>query len=163
MHLCMYCMYVLYVCMYVWHCMYVMLRAGARSTSGVYPPWVMEAIPPYQSTSESKKLQAPKAQSSECRRQEAPYNDWGSVVSSLSGVWDNVPSKLRARARTTFRLARTAFPYWRTIGIGHECYCSRGRPMRAPEIKLEGTRAFLWRYAPVRLTDTFFPSKEKNL
>ena len=36
-----------------------------------------------------------------------------------------------ARARMTFRLAHTAFFYWRTIG--HECYCSPG------EIKLEGT------------------------
>src|SRR6218665_2015658 len=34
-------------------------------------------------------------------------------------------------ARTNFRVARTSFSYWRTIAIGHECYCSRGRPMRA--------------------------------
>src|SRR6218665_76318 len=33
-----------------------------------------------------------------------------------------------AHAHTTFRLACTAFSYWRTIGIGHECYCSRSRP-----------------------------------
>src|SRR6218665_2710694 len=48
----------------------------------------------------------------------------------------------RARARTTFRSARTAFTYWPMLSIGHECYCSRGRPMRAAahgEIKLEGT------------------------
>src|SRR6218665_1856981 len=37
-----------------------------------------------------------------------------------------------------FRLARTAFSYWRTIGITHECYCSRGRPMRARRNKIRG-------------------------
>src|SRR6218665_1561360 len=38
----------------------------------------------------------------------------------------NVPSKakLRACARTTFRLARTTFSYWRTIGPGRCCSCS---------------------------------------
>src|SRR6218665_67533 len=47
-----------------------------------------------------------------------------------------------AHARTTFQSARTAFTYWPMLSIGHECYCSRGRPMRAAahgEIKLEGT------------------------
>src|SRR6218665_2236428 len=43
-----------------------------------------------------------------------------------------------ARVRLTFRLTRTAFSYWRTIGIGHECYCSRGRPMRARRNKIRG-------------------------
>ena len=46
-----------------------------------------------------------------------------------------------ACARTTFQLARTAFSYWRTIGIGHECYCLRGRPMRARRNKIRGNIA----------------------
>jgi len=55
------------------------------------------------------------------------------------GLTNNVPSKLRACAQyMTFRLARTAVSYWRTIGIGHECYCSRGRPMRAWQNKIRG-------------------------
>src|SRR6218665_1588315 len=33
-------------------------------------------------------------------------------------------SKLCACARTTFRLARTTFSYWRTIGPGRCCSCS---------------------------------------
>jgi len=41
-------------------------------------------------------------------------------------------------ACVTFRLARTAFSYGRTIGIGHECYCSRGRPMRTRRNKIRG-------------------------
>src|SRR6218665_815774 len=41
----------------------------------------------------SRKLQAPKARSCDCRRQEAPYDYevWGSVVSSPSGVWGGAP------------------------------------------------------------------------
>jgi len=46
-----------------------------------------------------------------------------------------------AHAHTTFRLACTAFSYWRTIGIGHECYCSRGRPMRVWWNKIRGNIA----------------------
>src|SRR6218665_3155205 len=51
-------------------------------------------------------------------------------------------SCVRAHACTTFQSACTAFTYWPMLSIGHECYCSRGRPMRAiahGEIKLEGT------------------------
>jgi len=51
-------------------------------------------------------------------------------------VLSNVLSKLRAR--TTFRSARTAFTYWPMLSIGHECYCSRGRPMRAWQNKIRG-------------------------
>ena len=59
----------------------------------------------------------------------------------------NVPSKLRAC--TTFRLARTEFSYWCTIGRGHECYCSRGRPMRARLNKIRGNiDAKLFFHAP---------------
>src|SRR6218665_2551857 len=57
----------------------------------------------------------------------------------------------RASARTTFRLARTALSNWRTISIGHECYCSRGRPMRARRNKIRGNIGY---EAPsLRLTD----------
>src|SRR6218665_573349 len=44
----------------------------------------------------------------------------------------------RARARTTFRLARTEFLYWRILGIGLQCYCSQSRPMRAQRNKIRG-------------------------
>jgi len=54
----------------------------------------------------------------------------------MNYIDSNVPS-MRA-ARTTFGLARTIFSYWRTIGIGNECYCSRGRPMRARQNKIKG-------------------------
>ena len=53
-----------------------------------------------------------------------------------NGVPINVPSKLRARA--TFRPAHTAFAYWPMLSIGHECHCSRGRPMRARRNKIRG-------------------------
>src|SRR6218665_440809 len=62
------------------------------------------------------------------------------VARSSQRLCTNVPSKLRAcaRARTTLRLVRTTFSYWRTIGRGHECYCSRGKPMRARLNKIRG-------------------------
>ena len=50
----------------------------------------------------------------------------------------------RARARTTFRPARTAFTYWPMLSIGHECYCSRGRPMRARRNKIRGNIVRKW-------------------
>src|SRR6218665_2093205 len=62
----------------------------------------------------------------------------GSIGHPCSTVQVNVPSKLRACARTTFRPARTAFTYWSMLSIGHECYCSRGRPMRARRNKIRG-------------------------
>ena len=49
-----------------------------------------------------------------------------------------------ARARVTFRPARTAFTYWPMLSIGHECYCSRGRPMRARRNKIRGNIACLY-------------------
>ena len=47
----------------------------------------------------------------------------------------------RARARTTFRPARTAFTYWTMLSIGHEYYCSQGTPMRAQRNKIRGNIA----------------------
>src|SRR6218665_1476735 len=45
------------------------------------------------------------------------------------------------RARVTFRLARTAFLYWRMLGTGLECYCSQSRPMCAQQNKIRGNIA----------------------
>jgi len=67
------------------------------------------------------------------------------VIVDLSIVLLMFPlSCARVRARTTFRLARTAFSYWRTLGIGDECYCSRGRPMHARRNKIRGNIADTW-------------------
>src|SRR6218665_3106657 len=61
-----------------------------------------------------------------------------------TGKTSNVTSKLCAR--TTFRLARTAFLCWRMLGIGLECYCSQSRPKPAQRNKIRGNiedKAFL--------------------
>src|SRR6218665_3945865 len=68
------------------------LRLGARyqrRNHGLECAWGIQ-----RSTSEREEiLQAPKARSCDCRRQEAPYDKgvWGSVVSSPSGVWGSAP------------------------------------------------------------------------
>jgi len=44
----------------------------------------------------------------------------------------------RVCACTTFRLVHTAFSHWRTILIGCEWYCSRGRSIRSRRNKIRG-------------------------
>src|SRR6218665_1505796 len=58
----------------------------------------------------------------------------GTKIRIVGEATVNVPSKLRACAR----LFGQPLPNWSMLSIGHECHCSRDRPMRARRNKIRG-------------------------
>src|SRR6218665_772784 len=65
----------------------------------------------------------------------------------------NVPSKLRACARARlFDQRAQSLPNWPMLSIGHECYCTRGTPMRAQRNKIRGNIDYRSSQAPCHKT-----------